>query len=224
MNTDELIERLARDTVPVRPLPTPIARTVTWLALSVASVLVLLSLLSSDVGHIATMRPPRFWLEQLAAFSTGVAAAIAALVSVVPGRSRRAWLLPIASAVTWMGILAWGCIRDAEVKGSSGLTIYPDWPCVVAMVLGAVVPVIVMMTMLRRGAPLTPRATAAFTALAGAGLSSVAACVSRPSPHPTTITVVAWHLGTLAMLVLVGALVGRRLFRWPVSSLTWRTQ
>ena len=93
---------------------------------------------------------------------------------------------------------------------------YADWPCVAAMALGTTVPFGAMAIMARRGAPLAPGATAAFAALAGGALSSVTACLARSSPHPTTSTVLAWHLGTLLMLVLLAVSIGHRLFRWRV--------
>jgi hypothetical protein len=223
MTTEELIAQLALDAGPVRPLANPWARTTVWLAASVAYVLLLIALMSPNLAGIAGIPAPRFWLEQMAAFATAVAAALAALASVIPGRSRRAGLLPIAPLLVWVAALAWDCVRDVTAKGLGGLTVYSDWPCVVAMVAGAALPVFVITVMVRLGAPLAPRVTGAFVALAGAGLSSVAACLSRPAPHPTAITVVAWHFGTLLMLVALGAWTANRFLNWRTDPLMWRT-
>jgi hypothetical protein len=224
MNTDELIGQLAHDLQPVRPLPAPSTRTAAWLAFSAVYVLVLIAVMSTDIAGIGGIRSTRFWVEQAAACATAVTAALAALASVIPGRSRRTWLLPIAPMLLWTAALVWGCARDVTAEGLAGMAVYSDWPCVLAMVLGASLPAFVMGIMVRRGAPLAPRATGAFAALAGAGLSSVAACLSRAAPHPTTITVVVWHFGTLLMLVSIGAWGGGRFFNWRISPLMWRTQ
>ena len=140
MRTDELIARLALDARPVRPLPEPRMRATLWLAASAAYVLLLIALMSPDPARLAGIRAPRFWLEQLAAFATAITAAVAALASVIPGRSRRAWLLPIAPLLLWIATLAWGCIGDVTGKGLGGMTVYSDWPCLVAMMTGAALP------------------------------------------------------------------------------------
>jgi hypothetical protein len=215
METDELIEILVADAAPLRPLASPWLRTSVWFAISAGYVAVLVAVMSHDTSRVANIRLSRFWLEQAAAIATGVAAAAAAYVSVIPGRSDRWRLLPAAPLGVWLGILGYGCVRDWTQRGAAGLLAAPDVPCTVAMLLGASVPVAVLMVALRRGAPLTPVATAALAGLAGGGLSSVVACMSRALPHPTTMTVVVWHLGTLLATVAVVACIGRHLFTWP---------
>jgi hypothetical protein len=217
MRTDALIQMLVEDVVPVRPLAGPWRRAVVWLTISLASVLLVVVFMSPNPARIANIRALRFWLEQAAALTTGIAAAAAALTSVVPGHSRRAWLLPVGPVAVWVGTLAWGCVRDWAQRGSAGLVIHSDWPCVAAMMLSAMLPATAIAIMLRRGAPLTPRATAAFAGLAVAGFSSVTACLSRPSPHGTTATVLVWHFGTALALVSVAAWAGRYLREWYLA-------
>lgn len=217
METDELIDLLAQDATPIRPLAAPWLRTITWLAASVMYVLLLTIFLSPRVSRVTSIHAPRFWLEQVAALTTAIAAAAAALESVIPGRSRRAWLLPVAPLGLWIGISAWACTRDWMVNGSESLIVHSDWTCLIAMVLGAALPATVIAFMLRGGAPLAPRATAALAALAVAGLGSVTACIARPFPHATTATVLAWHFGTLLIFVSAGACVGGHLLGWRLT-------
>jgi hypothetical protein len=217
MNTDELIEMLARDATPVRRLAAPWLRTATWLVMSGLYVALLIVLMSPSLDRITGIGAPRLWLEQVAALTTGIAAAAAALMSVVPGRAHRPWLLPIVPLGLWIGIVLWGCVRDWTAGGSAGLVVHSDWPCVLAMVLGALLPATAMAVMLRRGAPLAPRVTAASAGLAAAALSSVAACLSRPTPHSTTVTVLIWHFGTLLVLTSVAAWAGRYLRGWRLT-------
>jgi hypothetical protein len=215
IETDELIEMLVADAAPVRPLAPPWLRTSIWFAISAGYVTVVVAVMSQDTSRFANIRFSRFWIEQAAAICTGVAAAAAAYLSVIPGRSDRWPLLPTVPLGVWLGILGYGCIRDWTQHGAAGLLAASDVPCAVAMLLGASVPVAVLMVALRSGAPLTPIATAALAGLAGGGLSSVIACVSRPLPHPTTMTVVVWHLGTLLATMAVVACIGRYVFTWP---------
>jgi hypothetical protein len=214
MDTEHLIEALVRDVAPTRPLAPPLVRTAVWVAVSGLYVAVLIVFMSSSLERIAAISAPRFWIEQTAAFATGVAAAAAALISVVPGRGSRTSLIPVIPFTIWLGTVVTGCMLDWTHRGADGLMVYSDWPCVFAMITAAVPPAIAMGWMLTRGAPLTPAATAALAGLAVAGLGNVAACLSRPVPHGTTSTVLVWHFGTLLVLVSIAAWSGRRLFRW----------
>jgi len=216
MKTNELIEILTDDATPARPLRAPWRRTALWFAVSGGYAAALIAIMSHDTTWFTRISLSRFWLEQATALTTGVAAAAAALLSVIPGRSSRWQIAPAIPLALWLAILALGCLRDWDARGAAGLLVGTDWPCTMAMLLGAFVPVAAMMVMVRRGAPLMPSATAAFAGLAGAALSSVVACVSRPAPHATTMTVVVWHLSTLLVLVFTTVLFGRHLLEWPL--------
>lgn len=205
---------LAADAPPVRPLASPWLRTSVWFALSAAYIAALIAVMSPGPSRFAGIRLSPFWFEQAAATGTGIAAAAAALLSVVPGRSRQWVILPAIPVAVWLGILASGCLRDWAQRGGAGMVVQADWQCTLAMLLGAFLPLVALMLGVRRGAPLTPTATAALAGLAGAALSSVVACVSRPAPHPTTMTVVVWHLGTVFFMTTVTAWTGRRLLAW----------
>jgi hypothetical protein len=217
VNTDQLIDVLVRELRAVRPLRSPGVRTAFWFLVSGTYMAILVAAMSHGGSRFATIHLSRFWLEQAAAIGVGIAAAAGALMSTVPGR-RRTWLaLPAVPIALWLAILASGCLHDWAGRGAAGFAVYDDWPCVAAMLLGAFVPVAAMIIMVRRGAPLTPTLTAGLAGLAGAALSSVVACVSRPTPHPTTVTVIAWHLGTLLAVVAATASAGRHLLAWPMD-------
>jgi len=225
MQTDALIELLVHDVAPVRPLAPPWRRAAGWLAISLASVVIVVAFASPDPAHISRIRALRFWLEQFAAVTTGLAAAAAALTAVVPGRGRRVWLLTAAPLAMWLAVLAWGCWHDWAMRGAEGLVIHSDWPCVAAMLVAAVLPAALIAGMLRRGAPVAPGAAAAFAGLAVAGLSSATACLSRPSPHGTTATVLVWHLGMVIVAMTGAAVAGRSLREWRLTpSLAGRFQ
>jgi hypothetical protein len=218
MDTPALIEMLTRDLRPVRQTRAPWLDTSIWSIVSIASVIALIAVLSHNLDRLTTIRLSRFWFEQLAALTTGVTAAAAVFASVVPGMPRRWLWLPAVPVIGWLAVLASGCLRDWAARGSAGLLPHADWPCTLAMTLGAIVPVATILVMARRGAPLTPTRTAALAGLAGAAVSSVVACMSRPMPHPTTMTVAVWHLGTLLAVVLAVAQAGPRVLAWPAGA------
>jgi hypothetical protein len=217
METSELIDILAADAAPVRPLPAPWLRTSIWFLISGAYIALLIVAMSHGGTRLLSIRFSRFWLEQATAIGTGVAAAAAASLSVIPGRSRRWLILPAVPLTVWLAILASGCLRDWAEHGAAGLVAQPDWPCTMAMLFGAAMPAAALTFSVRRGAPLAPATTAALIGLAAGALSSVVACVSRPMPHPTTMTVVVWHLGTLFAMVVAVAAGGRSLLPWSLS-------
>jgi hypothetical protein len=217
METSELIDILAADAAPVRPLPAPWLRTSIWFLISGAYIALLIVAMSHGGTRLLSIRFSRFWLEQATAIGTGVAAAVAASLSVIPGRSRRWAILPAVPLTVWLAVLASGCMRDWAQRGAAGLVAQPDWPCIMAMLFGAALPAAALTFSVRRGAPLAPATTAALIGLAAGALSSVVACVSRPMPHSTTMTVVVWHLGTLFAMVVVVAAAGPSLLPWPLN-------
>jgi len=102
METTELIEILARDAAPVRPQAAPWLRAAIWFAVSAAYVAVLVAVMSPNGNRLASIHLSRFWLEQAAALGTGLAAAAAALLSVIPGRSRGWGIVPAIPLALWL--------------------------------------------------------------------------------------------------------------------------
>lgn len=210
MNTDDLIERLARQSSAVTPLPAPGKRVALWLgwaALYLAVVFLPMGAAAMDaVGSL-------YVLQQAAAMVMALAAANAALTSVIPGLATRAWTRPVVGVVVWTIGLLLAVAADMRAAGMAGLGSQTDWPCVVSMTVGGVVVGAPLVWMLRNGAPLTPRVTAALTAIAALGVTNIAACLTRP--HAFAITVLVWHGATLAAVAVCAAMIGRHWFRWP---------
>lgn len=210
VDTERLIQSLARDVAPVRPLRRPSVRAAVWVAGAAAYLAVLIAVMSprDDLGTRA--QDTQFLFEQGAALLMGVTAAAAALASVVPGaRLRLLLLLPVASLAVWLGLIGVRTLQDAQTLGLSR-ALQVNWRCVTAILAGAAVPAVVMARMLRRGAPLTPRLTAGLGGLAAAGLGNLAVCLS----HPHGVDLI-WHAGTVLLLAVLAARVGASLLRWP---------
>jgi hypothetical protein len=214
MNTDVLIERLARDFKPVRPLHRPWTRAALWL-LGTSLYLGALTLSMTSKDDVAANATHwRFIVQQLAAIATGISAAVAAFTSVAPGYSRQAFLLPALAVSAWLATIIVGFPQEWHEAGLAGPAVQREWLCVLTIVLGGLLPAVGLAVMLRRGAPLTPRLTTALGVLAAAGLANVVACVSHP--HPSSIAVLVWHGTTIVALFCLGGALGR-------SVLTWRT-
>jgi hypothetical protein len=213
MKTDDLIDRLGRDATIVKPLPAAGVRTAVWLAWAFVYLTVVAVAIFTGMSTGGVMVTPLYLLQQAAALATGISAARAAFISVVPGAHDRLRMLPVASAAVWVASLLWESVGNLQSSGTLGLSSQTDWPCVASMALGGAVLGGLLMWMLRLGAPLTPRTTAWLGGVAALSLANIEACLTRP--HAFAMTVLVWHGGTAAVIAFCFAAMGRRWLRWP---------
>jgi hypothetical protein len=207
-NTNSLIENLSKDLQPVHPLESPAMRTVRWLAILLPYALLAVWLLHT-VGKLPVPEFDfRFVLEQVFALMTGLAAAMAAFASVVPGRNRSYLLWPLAPMIGWMATLGEGCFHNA----SEGISLHHNLLCFPFILILGTPPAIVLWTMLRRGAPLAPSTTVALAALAAAGVGNF--CVRLVHAEDVSLMLVVWHVGGMLLLTLLTAGAGNRLLNW----------
>ena len=212
MDTERLIEQLARSCRPVRPLRSPWTRTVIWLALTAPYIALMVVLMSPRPDLAVKFADPQFVIEQAAALLTGMTAAAAALVSTIPGFDRRLALVPVLPLIVWLGSLGQGCVSDWMTLGTHGLSLQPDWMCIPAIMLVGAAPAILIAVMLRRGAPLNPTLTAALGGLAAAGLGNFGLRFFHP--QDASVMVLFWQVGTVFVLTIASAWLGRRLLNW----------
>jgi len=209
MDTERLIATLARDTSPVRRLRRPWQRTAAWATAGCISLALLIAMMPARSDLALRLQDPRFLLEQLAALLTGLTAAAAAFATSIPGHRRRVVWAPLVSLVVWIGAVIFGVAQDS----GSDMVFHADWRCVATILLGAAVPGGAMALMIRRGASVTPRLTAAIAALAAAGLGNVGICVFHA--HASNFVVLIWHCGTILLLAGLAAVAGVHLLPWP---------
>src|SRR5262245_42877076 len=88
MKTEDLIQHLGNDLVPIRPLAPPWKRAVVWLACA-GLYLGASALLTRMGGGSLRVADWLYVVQQLALLATAAAAALAAFSSVVPGGHRR---------------------------------------------------------------------------------------------------------------------------------------
>jgi hypothetical protein len=151
-------------------------------------------------------------LQQGALIVTAASASVASFASVIPAADRRVFGVPLVPGMVVMAALVWGCIVDVRLQGTLGIGRETDWPCVASITVGGTLLWAVGVTMLRRGAPLTPRVSSLLAGVAAFSVANLEACVSRS--HAFTITVLLWHGMTTALVVAALAHVGRGLMAW----------
>jgi hypothetical protein len=213
MDTETLIRSLAEKVEPVRPLRSPWRRTASWAAMAAVYLVVLVAVMSPRSDLSVRMQEPAFLLEQTAALLTGLAAAVAAFMTVVPGARPTMALLPLAPLSLWLGTVTVGVVQEYSLAGGGLLAWRADWGCVVTVLVGAAVPGVAMVRMLRSGVPLTPRLSALLGGLAAAGFGNLGVCLFHP--HSSSLIVLFWHCGTVLALAVLAGVAGTRLLRWP---------
>ena len=206
MNTNDLIQNLSRDLAPVRPLRRPGVRAVAWIAGAAVYVAALTALLAKT-GSPIDLAEPRVWLPHLAAIAACLLASWAAFASVIPGHSRRPAAWAVIGVLVWIAAVVIASRWDADLETVVGAG--HEAACVVMIIGGGAPLLVVMAVLLRRGAPFTPGATAAFAALAVGALTNIGACFWRP--HAVDDVVLFWHGGAILALVLA-CTIGARIF------------
>lgn len=212
MDTNSLINRLAESAQPLQPLPNPWIRASIWLALSLPYV-ALVVLIASPRGDLSEkLVESRFLIEQLAALSTGITAAVAAFATVIPGYSRKYLLVPVLPLAIWLGSLGIGCALDFAHADLHDTKFHADWFCLPGIILAGAVPGFVIVLMLQRGAPLSPNMSMALAGLATAGLGDFGLRLFHP--EDTGLLVLVWQFGTVFALALLAGWAGRYVLNW----------
>jgi hypothetical protein len=215
LDTDALIDRLAGDAIPVRRVDPVWKRVALWLALGLPPLLAIVFVHGFAVDLPALIGDGRLIVELVATLLTAAAAAAAAFSSTIPGAGRRWLWLPVVPLAVWLLAVGKGCLDDWLSSSTEGLVFRPDFECFGPMLLMAAVPTAAMLVMLRRGAPIAPRATLFLGTLATA--SVVAFGLRFFHDGDASILVLVWHLGLAAVLTLVAGLAGPRLLGWQAA-------
>jgi hypothetical protein len=212
MKTDDLIGALVQDGATRRPSVG--VRMTVALAMGGAIALALFALIlgvRSDIG--SAVQTSRFLLK-LAVTGTALACALWACVQLAR---------PDANQGKVLAVLA---IAPALLAGAVAYelaTIAPDqWParaigsnsriCLLAVPLLSIAPLIGLLAALRAGAPRSP-----LTAGAVAGLLAGALGATLYATHcidDSPLFVALWYTPTIALMVILGAVAGRRMLRW----------
>ena len=207
MDTTDLVTRLAADLRPVRRIAPLRRRVLLWLLLSLPA--------AGLVAWHAGIRPdftlrltdPRFLLVEAAALLTAVAGAYAAFCAELPDQPGWKLWLPLAPLAVWLGTLGAQCWDVFLRLGPAGLVLTKDTMCLPAIAEGGLVPAIVMVVLLRQGGSFRPTHACLCGGLAAAALG--AAALGLYHVEDAAIMVIVWQLGSVALLSLVAALLGR---------------
>ena len=208
METSHLIQSLANAARPIRVIRPPLLRAGCWLLIALVA-LVLLALehgLRSDIAN--QLRNPSFLVGTTASCLTGALAALGCLMASLPDRSRYWLLLPLPPLAVWTATLGYGCLTDWVSYDAGGLRMGAAFQCFATVLLVSLPLSASIFVMLRHAARLRPTLVTLAAGLAVAGMTSTA--MSLLYRLDATVMNLIWNLGTATLIVLIEALVGRR--------------
>lgn len=211
--TDDLIEQLAGQATPVRRLAPPWQRALIWVAVSLPPVALVVLIHGAHKSPAMLVADWHFVVEAIAVAATAVTAAIAAFACEVPGMSRRWLFVPFVPLAIWLATLGQACAQEYALLGGQALAVREDSGCLLPAIIGGIVPAVAMVAMLARGAPVMPRLTLVFGALAVAAITNLGLILFHVGD--ASIMVLVWHGGAMLVVAALAALLA------PVT-LTWR--
>ncbi|EIZ86232.1 hypothetical protein WYO_1148 [Methylobacterium sp. GXF4] len=205
---ERLVEELAGNLEPVRPLPSPALRAGLWLGAALLIGLILASRIDTS-GFMLRMGVPDLACAALGAALTAASAAFAAFATSVPGRSKLWALLPLPPLALWIGASGFGCLRDWIAPGTGQPHPEEVAGCFSFLVCVSVPLSVLIVVMLRRACPLRPSLTAALGGLAAA---AAAATLLMPfHPHDATAVDLLIHAVAVVGVIGLNSLAGGRL-------------
>ena len=203
-DTDRLIDRLAQDAVPVRPLPAPGRRAALTLGIAAVAALIAISA-AGDVAGLLARYAGREWLmmaETGAMVATAILAIFAAFMLSVPGRSKRWLLAPLPSFLLWFGLSGVGCFLGSGAPGQEHTT-----DCLTFIILASLAVGIPLLWTLSRAHPIDPLPVAVMGGLGAAALSAF--LLQFFHPFGLTAIDLAVHFGAVLLVLAVAALARR---------------
>ncbi len=210
MQTDKLIESLAAQLQPVRPMRAPLLRALLWLVVVGAVVSAFLMLHKGGLDlFMQRIAVPRIALEYVGTGLTAIAAVIAAFELSVPGRSSRWALLPVPPLLLWLGSSGLGCLRNGWSLDGAGGILGDSSGCFSFILLASLPLATGLFWMLRQARPIAPPPVAALGTL---GVAATAAFILEFF-HPFDVTVIdlTLHLAAIGLVMLIGTLWRRPL-------------
>ena len=212
-DTNKLIDQLAARALPVKRLASPMQRTLLWVAMAAAIILVIVESHGARSGWLHTLSVPSEAIEWISSVLTGITAAYALFQISVPGRSRSWMWLPLPFAMLWLTGIGLGCLRDVAHMGGAAFAFEgASSECAMAITVASLPLGLVLLLMVRHAGVVCPGRAAMLAVLSAAALSS--AGVSMFHHGETALMTLLWHAGAVVLLSAASWLFSRQIFGW----------
>ncbi|MCV3737997.1 NrsF family protein [Rhizobium sp. TRM96647] len=212
METNDLIKALATDT---RRQGLPLGRA--WIAALVVAVLVaavvFFALLGPRPDAGAALSTVRFVFKFIVTVALAVAAYRLAVAVSRPGGNWRAALsgLLVAPLLLVLAVLL-ELVAVPSTNWAARLIGTNSMVCLTFVPLIGVIPLVVLLLAMRHGAPANATTAGAVSGLLAGGIA--AAFYAAHCPDDSPLFVAVWYPLAIAILVSLGALLGRFFLRW----------
>jgi hypothetical protein len=216
MRTEDLIQTLSDTAKPVRRLAHPVWRAALWVAVSLAYFSIVLMIVGVREDLATKVDDPRYLIEVGAALLTSIMAAAAAFCAGCPGRPLWERFAPFPFLAVWLASLGEGCWRQWVQTGPDGQLQF-DFLCVQVIFALSLLPALLIMAMIKRGAPIAPMSTTGLATLAATALS--AAVLRLFHAQDASLMLLVWQFGSVLLLAGLGFLLGRVFLRWSAPAL-----
>lgn len=206
--TQALLEAIAADARPVRPLAPPLARALALLvplALLGGLAIYLFGSLTA-LARIYSGRESMMMLEMAAMLATGLIAVTGAFFLSIPGRSRLWLWAPLPTLAAWIVLSGAGCLIALQNGSAAGRHVGTH--CLTFILLTSLLLSAPLVWRLSRASPIEPVRVAL---LGGLGIAALSAFLLTFF-HPFTITFLdlAIHFGAVAVVIGGMAMAARR--------------
>jgi hypothetical protein len=213
MNTDGLIDTLARDLRPVPRHAVGLRLALGMLGGGLVTLLLIAALLGFRPDLRLAMRGFAFWMKWLYTISLGIGAiAMAArLARPEPMQLRAFW--PIAVPFAMLAVVA--AIEMAHVPPGDWLAMWlgKSWKVCPWLVLMLSAPIFIgLLWSFRRLAPTRLRAAGAAAGFAAGAWAATLYCLH--CPEVSALFVLSWYTLGIGLASALGSLLGPRLLRW----------
>ncbi len=207
---ETVIDKLAADLRPVKPLRRPGMRALIMLAAIAAAGGTAIALVG-DMGALRQRyagREALLMLEMAAIAGTGALAVVAAFIVSIPGGSKRWLAAPLPFFAAWLLLSGLGCYADPARRGPIPGEAGESAHCLLFILATSALLTPVLVWLLAKARPIDPLPVAL---LGGLGAAAASAFVLQFF-HPFAVTFVDLAVHLLAMFIVVGVagLINRR--------------
>lgn len=207
MNTNELIEKLAKGSEPVRRIRAPLLAFLRWLLVAGFCLAVGVAIFGprADLGIVLYQRG--FTLQILSGIALAMMSALSAFVLSVPDRPK-GWVsaLPLLTTSLWLLSIS----VNFYYIGFSPVDL--GFACVRDVVVLAIVPSIFLFILLKTSAPLQKGRVGFLALISTAAMGAVGTQFICHNDDP--MHMLLWHFLPVILIGLLGIWLGRHLLRW----------
>lgn len=208
--TETLVDQLAADLRPVRPLRRPGLRALITLAAIAVAAGMAIALLG-DTGALRQRyagREALLMLEMAAMAGTGALAVVAAFMVSIPGGAKRWLAAPLPFFGAWLLLSGLGCLADPARRGANPGEASESLHCLMFILATSALLTPILVRLLAKARPIDPLPVAL---LGGLGAAAISAFVLQFF-HPFAVTFIDLAVHVFAMLIVVGVagLINRR--------------